>query len=342
MIPLYETVLSGFRDSLSKLSPQSAYNELRNTAAALALAGFTELYPSNDMVNASDERLSIAEEHLIGRGRFDEGRFHQAEDIFLRLMNRAQHASDEGGFIRALHAMSRVNLIRKEFIDAEAGFRFALDYYSFRALHADAGPVHTSTAEHDLKNVEAALNCLSSLAETYFLLSAGPVEAISQIDKLNSQFLSSRDDSGYDFLEIRGHALSLLTARRPDPHVAKLISKAMSLYAERRRLAVYALEEAAWASEQRGISYPSTLKELLGRPEPFPLRDTPCFKPNVSSLERDDTELRHATPADAADSIEQLYDYLAAADSHGRYVYRGQFKEYDAPPAGLCLPTNPA
>jgi hypothetical protein len=37
------------------------------------------------------------------------------------------------------------------------------------------------------------------------------------------------------------------------------------------------------------------------------------------------------TTDDAADSIQSLYDYLTSLDAEGRYVYRGQTREYDAP-----------
>jgi hypothetical protein len=323
----------------------SGTRHLRNRNLLIQLAKAYDAYARKELAEAkrvaeklitdSDSVLdpwsAVDAEHLLGRIQFDEQRFPEAEEDFLRIMDHAQRLTYEEGFIRAVHEISRVQHRKSEIIDAEAGFRVALDYYSLRALRRNVASSDLSPDGQDLKNIQAALNCLGGVAETYFLLSRGPTEAVHLIDALGSDSFNSRDDSGYDFLEIRGLALNLLTRSELAPHTADLVGKAMKLYADQRALAIYALEEAAWTGDQRGITYPSKLKVILTQPDPFPLRNVPSFKPDISSLESRQPGLRYNSPASAAESIEQLYDYLTTLDRDGRYVYRGQIREYEGP-----------
>ena len=279
--------------------------------------------------NTSDPRLSIDAQHLLGRALFNNDDVTQAEQIFLLVLAQAQCIEYEDGFIRALHEISRVKAETKP-VEAEAGFRVALDYYACRALKLDAKPELMSGDTYDAKNTQAALNCLKQLADTYALLSRGPTEAVRVIDDLNSTFVRSSDDSGYDFLEIRGLALVVLTRKALSFHTANLIGKVLKLYDRHRLLALSAIDEATWICSQRGLSYPGKLKVILSQTEPFPLRTHPHFKPIILA-EESNHSIRHCSPEDAAESIEDLYNYLARLDHQGRYVYRGQVKEYEGP-----------
>jgi|GEM_PF-4250308 len=285
----------------------------------------------NDSENAIDPSSLVDAEHLLGRVQFEEQHFHEAEKSFLRLMSLAQGCRYDEGFVRALHEMSRVKAKWDEVIDAEAGFRVALDYYSFRAINRNAERDQISADDPDLKNMQVAINCLSGIAETYFLLSRGPMEAVALIDGLGSDLFSSRDASGYEFFEIRGLALKLLTRREKVPHAANLVAKAMKLYAEHTALSIYGLAEAEWVCAQSGLTYPSILRSILEQPKPFPLSDAPSFKSNVPCLAGKQTGLRHISTADPAESVEKLHEYLATLDTKGRYVYRGQVREYEGP-----------
>jgi hypothetical protein len=281
--------------------------------------------------DSSDPWLSIDAQHLLARALFDEDNVAQAEQMFLLILDQAQHSLYADGFIRALHEISRVKAKQSKPVEAEAGFRVALDYYACRALNRNAKPEPSSGSSQDTANLQVALNCLTQLAETYTSLSRGPIEAVRLIDDLSSALVSSSDDSGYDFLEIRSLALNILTRQALSAQTANLLGKALKLYHQHRELAIFAVDEAASICSQRGLTYPAKLRMILSQPEPFRLRTSAHYKPTISRAETTEPALRHCSTKDAAESIEHLYDYLAGLDDRGRFVYRGQVREYDGP-----------
>ncbi|MBC8876270.1 MAG: hypothetical protein H8E44_43135 [Planctomycetes bacterium] len=309
------------------------------------LAGAYDAYRRKDFgeVNRTGEKISahpdsafdrwsaIDAQHLIGRVQLDEGCLAEAEQSFFNIMNFARESSYAEGFVRAIHEISRVKAENAEVLHAEAGFRVALDYYTSRASRLNAARNGIPPDAPHMTNIQMALNCLGGLADTYFELSRGPTEAIQLIDFLASDFFSSRDDTAYDFLEIRGLALNVFTREAVIAHTATLVGKAMKLYAEHRVMALYALEEAASICDFRGVTYPSTIRHILARPESFNLRRVASFKPEVCRVESAPPTLCYTSPSDAADSVQQLFDYLETLDAGDRFVYRGQVREYDGP-----------
>jgi len=362
-VPLYDTIVARYREPLAALLPHSAYGGLfdvayhlartgfrefggvttsfpaRDAAAVAALARAYEAYRRRDLPAAmlaaeavlsgpfqrADPLSAHDADYVRGRIQIDEERVAEAGETFQRLMADAERLGYVAGFVRALHEISRVNERRHALFEAEAGFRVALDFYGISA--SDPG----AADESSLASMRAALNCLSNLADDYFLMSRGPTDAVSLIDWLGSTEVRSADDSGYDFLEIRGLVLNLLVRQDHVQHMSSLIGKAMKLHAGQRALSLYALEEAAWAGGRKELRYPSVVRDILSQSDPFPLRSAASFKPDRAPAEVRPASPRYTAVTDPADSIETLRIYLAAEDETGRFVYRGQTKEYDAP-----------
>jgi hypothetical protein len=170
-----------------------------------------------------DPWSSVDAEHIMARSHYDEKNLAEAEATLLRVLFRSEQLGYSDGFVRALHEISRVKAQKCEPLDAEAGFRVALEFYSLRALASrrsgDTGPVHDS----DLRNIQSSINSLSALAETYFLLSNGPTEGSRLLRALHSDLFAD-DQTGDDFLEIRGLALWLLTKEAREHHAANLLA----------------------------------------------------------------------------------------------------------------------
>jgi hypothetical protein len=304
----------------------SAFNAYRRTDLVEARRLATAILETGSEV---DPWSSVDAEHIMARAYYDERNLTEAEATLLRILTRSEQLGYSEGFVRALHEISRVKAQKYEPLDAEAGFRVALEYYSLRALALRRSGGMDAAHDSEVRNVQSALNCLSTLAETYFLLSNGPTEGSRLLQGLCSDFFAD-DQTGDDFLEIRGLALRLLTKEAREYHATNLIGRAMALFPKHRPLSMYAFDEAAWHGERRGIAYPARLRQIYSRSAGRSLRDSSSFKPNAR-IETTQHPLRHTSPDDAAETIGALYDYLIPLDREGRYVYRGQVKEYDAP-----------
>jgi len=337
-----------FPESKSEAAPGYGRSHMRfggDGTLFTKLSGAYDAYGRGELDRAqhiAEEIVIISEEaidpwsridagHLVARVLFDKNQASDAEEKFLWILDRAQQISYEEAFVRALHEISRLKMEKCEVLEAEAGLRVALDYYTARAHQRNHGPDSIDPDDPDLKNLQVAINCLAGLAETYFLLSKGPTESVSLIDGLRSDFLKSTDDSGYDFLEIRGLALNLLTKPAEEFHTPSLIGTAMKLHACRSVLAMPALVEAEWVSSQRGVTYPTAINNILSQTDSFVLRECASYKPRAVWCEAGLPKLRHLEPNDAAESISSLYEYLSSLDNGGRYVYRGQVREYEGP-----------
>jgi len=366
-IPSYETITSRFRVILAKLDPASAYYTLsevtdslvqaaqsadsaharalsaRSPHAIRLLNGAYRAYAAGDSARTrqgAEELIAGAEVldprsladamHLLGRLQFDEGQHAAAGQTFQDVLHRCRESGYAEGLIRALHEVSRVKAKGCELLDAEAGFRIAAEYYSVRLLRPQ-GQQDQTDAESNYRNLKAAVDELANLADDYLFICDGPIEGDQLISSLASDLLKSVDGSGDDFLTIRSLALRSLIVGDPEREFVDLLAKAMALFGTRRQLAVFALDEAVWHAERRDISYPSKIRSILVRERPLPLRVRPSFKPDSHTVTVEAPRLRHLTIDDAADSIQSLYDHLSAVDVEGRFVYRGQTREYDPP-----------
>jgi hypothetical protein len=366
-IPSYETITTRFRENLAKLAPASAYQTLfeatysllqaaqladsapprellvRSSHAIQCLNAAYRAYAAGDSAGAKlaatelmagsevlDPRSLGDAKHLLGRLQFDEGQATAAGQAFEDVLGWCRESGYAEGFIRALHEISRVKAKGCQLLDAEAGFRIAADYYSLRMLKR-RGQQEQAADESDQRNLTAALECLAGLADDYLLISDGPVEGDHLIESLARDFLQPADGSGDDFLIIRSLALKLLTADEAERGMVELLAKGVALFGTRRRLSIFSLDEAVWFADRRNISYPSKIRNVLVREQPFSLRASPSFKPVRHAVVVEPPPLRHLTINDATDSIQSLYEYLSALDGAGRYVYRGQTQEYDAP-----------
>lgn len=364
-IPSYETVTARFRDNLARLDPASAYEALLQATHPLLLCARTTdsspfdtmlargpdvIYSLNAAYRAyeagdSARTRQLAEEliaraetldpssladamHLLGRVQYDAGQVAAAEQTCLDLLDRCCKSGYAEGYARALHEISRIKEKCYQYLDAEAGFRIAADYYAVRLL-GQAGELDPVNERLVRQNLEVALRCLSSLADNYLLIADGPTEGDQLIESLSSELLKAADGSGDDFLMIRSLSLKMLTTCDPERSAVDMIAKALALYATRRELSVFALDEAVCHAKRQGVSFPEKIRDILAREHPHTLRaHPPCATASAAVQE---PPLRHLTADDAADSIQSLYEYLAAMDGDGRYVYRGQTQEYDAP-----------
>lgn len=361
-IPSYKTITTQFRENLAKLAPVSAYHALLDVTYSLVeVAQSPESLQLRDphviqLLNAayrayaagdSDATKVAAEEllcesgmldpctladsrHLLGRLQFDKGDCIAAGQIFEEVLEWSRLSGYAEGFVRALHEVSCLRMKSHGLFDAEAGFRIATDYYAIRIVKRRRQG-EQSADETDSRNLTAALNCLSELADEYVLISDGPTEGDRLIESLARDFLKPADGSGDDFLIIRALALKLLLTRDVEREMADLLALALALFNTRPQLSLFALDEAIWVADRRNIPYPATIKSALIRQQPFLLRTSPSFKPACDAVVVNPPPLRHLEVSDASESIQSLYDYLSALDATGRYVYRGQNQEYDAP-----------
>ena len=137
-------------------------------------------------------------------------------------------------FVAAVHEKARLAESVYDLIEAEAGFRFALDYYA---------------AVKQMPNMTVAINGLRRIAEVLMLFSRGPNEAIDFIKSLNSEYINYNNKTGYEFLEIRSLALNGI-ARIPQhrDYLANLVRKAFKLKAHLSRLSDLSLDEAEYKS----------------------------------------------------------------------------------------------
>jgi len=366
-IPSFDKIAADFRGDLSTLAPRDAYLNLHNISRLLAksaeaetphrksitprdpaalkwLNPASEAYARHDFLLArravealiaggrldSDPRSLADALHLLGRLEFDGGHQHAAQERFQQVLQTCQQAEYVAGFVRAAHELSRVKARAYALLEAEAGFRVAADFYALCSISRDRCVKGIAPDSPDQRNMVAALGCLSVIAESFLEVSNGPREGDQIIESLACDAVNIRDGSGDDFLTIRGLSLRVLASADSDRRAADLSAFALSLFGLRRRLGLYALEEASWHGERRGIDYPSTLRSIMVQRDPFPLKAEPSFKPAVHATEIK-APLRHLTIDDAADSIQSLHQYLTSLDGEGRFVYRGQTQEYDAP-----------
>lgn len=366
-IPSYDRISGGFREDLSRLAPRNAYSKLHDVSRLLAehidagsvaakfptsrdsvavkwLNPANEAYARNDAVYArravealisggrlnSDPRSLADALHLLGRLEFDDGHQDKAEEAFKQVLQICQQAEYVAGFVRAAHELSRVKAKAYALLEAEAGFRLAADFYALCCVANGRSSEDFATDGPHQRNMVAALGCLSVVAENYLEAANGPKEGDRIIKCLGSDAVNLREGSGDDFLTIRGLSLQTLISADPRQAASNLTAFALSLLETRKKMCVYALEEASWHGERRQIHYPSTLSSIIARADQHPLRAEPSFKPGIHSVEAN-AALRHITIEDAADSVESLYDYLINFDRDERFVYRGQTQEYDAP-----------
>ena len=265
--------------------------------------------------NDADPILRINSLHLIARINHDKAEYEQADKLYNEVLHLSEQYDYPAAFVAAVHEKARLAESVYDLIEAEAGFRFALDYYA---------------AVKQMPNMTVAINGLRRIAEVLMLFSRGPNEAIDFIKSLNSEYINYNNKTGYEFLEIRSLALNGI-ARIPQhrDYLANLVRKAFKLKAHLSRLSDLSLDEAEYISQFTGDNHITVIKAHLKNPKRVELRKEP-FKTKASIIKHDDSN-PFCSPERAAENIEVLYDFLQNKDQYGSYVYRGQTKEYPMP-----------
>lgn len=359
-LPSYHAIIAEFRESLRRLDCAAAYEKLARSSSSLLEAaksvdtGLARM-PTDHLLNTAvrayaegnleeadrkatevvamsdsiENRSIVDARHILARLNFDSGQREAARGMLEQVLDQCRELVYADGYVRALHEISRIKMLTSDLFDAEAGFRIAANYYA--GLLELTSAQNVDVAESHRRNMAVALKCLAGVADQYLFVCDGTIEGNQLIDSIKSPNVSTADGSGDDFLTVRCLALRLLTADEMDCALVDLMAKAFALYDRQRPLARMALEEATWHAERRGVEYPSSVRSILLGENTAGLRSNPCYKPNLNVVIVQAEPLRHQTLDDAADSIESLHNYLTGLDAFGRYVYRGQTREYDAP-----------
>ena len=265
--------------------------------------------------NEADPILRIDALHLIGRINHDIEEYQQADRLYNKVLQLSEQYDYPAAFVSAVQGKSRLAESAYDLLEAEAGFRFALDYYA--------------AIEH-MSNMTVAINGLRRVAEMLMLFSRGPNEAIEFIKSLHSDYLSHENDTGYEFLEIRSLALyGIATIPQHRDYLANLVQKAFKLKAHLSQLSDLSLYEAEYISQFTDDNHIAVIRDHLKNQKRVELRKEP-FKPKISIIEHNDSN-PFCAPERAAENIDVLYSFLKNKDQHGNYVYRGQTKEYPKP-----------
>jgi hypothetical protein len=267
----------------------------------------------NRSKNEGDPILHINSLYLVGRINHDIGESGKADKLYDEVLELSEQYDYPPAFLSAVHEKARLAVDTYKLLEAESGFRIALDYYA---------------GVKEPANAKVARSGLRRVAETLMLFSRGPVEAIEFLKSLKSNYLSHEDDTGYEFLEVRSLAIyGLATIPEHRDYVANLVQKAFKLKDRFPRLSDLSLDEAGYISQFTGDGHVAAIKYHLKNANRVKLRTEP-FK--IGSGKYDDSN-PFSSPRRAAGNISMLYSFLRQKDKEGSYVYRGQTQEYDAP-----------
>lgn len=360
MSQMYEYLKSTFKKNIvERFDPSNGYNFISSTAINLRKFGFTHFEPiinlpisrkqnirdqvgdtlvayasalynkgdleaafdfakrCYDLSNGNEDKVPcINALHLMGRIHHENGNFNEADKIYDEVLHLSVLYDHPPAFVAIVHEKSRLAVGDYKLLEAEAGFRFALDYYA--------------TCK-DIPNMNAAIKGLRNIADQWMLFSQGPVQSVELIRSFESDRLSAKDYSGFDFFEIRSLATYCIAAMPEHrEYLSNLVRKAFQLKTSLSGLSDLALNEAEYISLfLEDDTHITSLKTHLHNSKTTTLKEEP-FKVKMGPTEHQIFNPFN-TSENAAENIEILYNFLQLRDKCGSYIYRGQTREYETP-----------
>jgi tetratricopeptide (TPR) repeat protein len=244
--------------------------------------------------------------HFQGRIEHELGNLDQAMELYEKALALADTNDCQSVIARAKHERARIYAHRHDFVQAEDGFRYSLNYYASQA---------------DEPNLQATLNVMSTLAENALV---SPEFFLPALESTGVPYGTPED-----YLYVR--AIAIMAEIRDDGRYfrQRLVQKAIAIHVHDRRFAYTILDEIFRIASLKKDTLILQIARLLDDIWSSPPVHASSTKKTLRGLHRKAT--RFNCPGDAARSIEELYDYLAEEDAAGSYVYRGQNREYDKP-----------
>jgi tetratricopeptide (TPR) repeat protein len=269
--------------------------------------------------------------HFLGRIYYDRKDYSSALDNYNEAIDLSQTIGYTDAFMRGLHERSRIKLQQYKLIEAEVGFRIVLHYYSLKALKLP--DLQQDFRKIILSNMDYAIHGLSNVADAVTSISDGSSEADDYINAIGNSSITVNDESGFQFLEIRGIAIKESVTADQQRAPVRLYQKAFKLHKLFPQLSAFALREAEYFGEMKShiLSLTYCVQKLLSESGSHQFYSKPSHY-SFSVQEKSQSETNPFSSSDrAASNIGILRDFLKGNDSKQYFVYRGQTREYDAP-----------
>ena len=285
----FETICNRFEQYIFHSNPHEGYQFIRKTAIEIVTSGLGEidspddaildvipssprnadlipqmnkiyrLFESNEQdaaIDAAQLLADTAEKTGDVKTRIDcmhlLGRFRHSQRILEEVLQLSIEDRYEEGFVRAIHELARICLHTNVPLRAEAGFRFTLDYYSFKFFQAQ----NDETPFHEVRllesNVNASLNCIGNLREILVLYLSGPSEAGEFIRTIDIPDVREKFDAGFEFIDVRAMALAGICMADGPSRIMKLRNKAALMRSKYPRIASLAENEASYLEGMYG------------------------------------------------------------------------------------------